>query len=44
MGAKLHVLLVSLSTKGNVKLTKQLNDGFKRSVYWNSIKLFLQKY
>ena len=22
--------------KGNVSLTKQLSDGFKRSVYWNS--------
>ena len=34
IGAKWHVLIVTLSTKDN--LTKQLNDGFKRSVYWNS--------
>ena len=35
---KLYVLIVTLSTKGNVNLTKQLNDGFKRSVYWNECK------
>ena len=34
--AKLHVPIVTLSTKDNVSLTKQLNDGFKRSVYWNN--------
>ena len=33
--AKLHVPVVTLSTKVNVNLTKQLNEGFKRSVYWN---------
>ena len=33
MDTKLHVLIVILSTKDNVNLTKQLNDGFKRSVY-----------
>ena len=32
---KLYVLVVTLSTKRNVKLAKQLNEGFKRSVYWN---------
>ena len=26
------------STKDNVNLTKQLNEGFKRSVYWNEYK------
>ena len=36
MDAKLHVPIVTLSTKGNVNLTKQLNDGFKRSVHWNN--------
>ena len=35
---KLYVPIVTLSTKGNVNLTKQLNDGFKRSVYWNEYK------
>ena len=34
--AKLHVPIVTLSTKDNVNLTKQLSDGFKRSVYWNN--------
>ena len=31
----LHVPIVTLSTKDNVNLTKQLNEGFKISVYWN---------
>ena len=35
---KLYVLIVTLSTKDNVNLTKQLNEGFKRSVYWNEYK------
>ena len=42
--AKLHVSLVTLSTKDkckswkskSVNLTKQLSEGFKRSIYWNS--------
>ena len=34
--AKLHVPIVTLSTKDSTNLTKQLNEGFKRSVYWNS--------
>ena len=34
MDAKLHVPIVTLSTTNNVNLTKQLSDGFKRSVYW----------
>ena len=32
---KLYVPIVTVSTKGNVNLTKQLNEGFKRPVYWN---------
>ena len=35
---KLYVPVVTLSTKDNVNLTKQLNKGFKRSVYWNECK------
>ena len=35
---KLYVPTVTLSTKDNVNLTKQLNEGFKRSVYWNECK------
>ena len=34
--AKLHVPIVTLSTKDSANLRKQLNKGFKRSVYWNS--------
>ena len=32
---KLYSPIVTLSTKDNVKLTKQSNEGFKRPVYWN---------
>ena len=35
---KLYVPIVTLSTKDNVNLTKQLNEGFKKSVYWNEYK------
>ena len=35
---KLYVPVVTLSTKDNVNLTKQLNEVFKRSVYWNECK------
>ena len=34
----MYVPIVTLSTKDNVNLTKQLNEGFKRSVYWNEYK------
>ena len=33
---KLHVPIVTLSTKDSENLAKQLNDRFERSVYWNS--------
>ena len=32
---KLYVPIVTLSTKDNTNLTKQLNEGFKRTLYWN---------
>ena len=35
---KFYVPVVTLSTKENVNLTKRLNEGFKRSVYWNKYK------
>ena len=35
---KLFVPITTLSTKDNVNLTKQLDEGFKRSVYWNEYK------
>ena len=34
----MHVPVVTLSTKDNVNHTKQLNERFKRSVYWNENK------
>ena len=39
---KLHVTNVTLSTKDNVNLTKQLNEGCKRSVYWNEYKSIVE--
>ena len=36
---KLYVPIVTLSTKDNTNLTKQLNDGFERTVYWNEYKI-----
>ena len=35
---KLYVPIVTLSTKDNSNLTKQLNEGFKRIVHWNECK------
>ena len=35
---KLYVPVVTLTTKENLKLTKLLSKGFKRSVYWNEYK------
>ena len=37
--AKLHVPVVTLSAKDSVNLTKQLSEGFKRSVYWNNYQI-----
>ena len=33
--AKLYVPIVTLSTEYSAKLSKLLNEGFERSVYWN---------
>ena len=41
--AKLYVPVVTLSAEDNVKLTKQLNEGFKRSLYWNEYKMIDNK-
>ena len=40
---KLYVRNVTLSTKDNVNLKKQLNEGFKRSVYWNEYKSKIER-
>ena len=36
MDAKLHAVIVTLSTKDNVNLTKKISDEFKRFVYLKS--------
>ena len=33
--AKLYVPIVTLSTEDNTKLTRLLNEEFKRPIYWN---------
>ena len=40
---KLYVPVVTLSIEDNAKLTKILNEGFKRSVYWNKCKVIPNK-
>ena len=42
ISTKLSVPVVTLPTKENVKLTKQLSKGFKRSVFWNDFKTKIQ--
>ena len=41
---KLYVPVVTLKTEDNAKLSKLLNGGFKRSVYWNKYKIILKDY
>ena len=41
--AKLYVPVVTLSIEDNAKLAKQLNEGFKRPVYWNKYKVIDNK-
>ena len=36
---KLYVPVVTSSAKGNQKLSKILNKGFERSVYWKKYKI-----
>ena len=37
--AKVYVPVDTLSTEDNVKLAKQLSEGFERPVYWNKYKV-----
>ena len=37
--AKLYVPIVTLSAQDNVKLSKLISEGFKRSIYWNKYKV-----
>ena len=41
---KLYVSVVTLKAEDNVKLSKLLNEGFKRLVYWNKYKTILKDY
>ena len=41
--AKLYVPIVTLSAEDNVKLSKLLGEGFKRSIYWNKYKVIDNK-
>ena len=42
--AKLYVPIVTLKTEDNTKLSKLLNKGFKRSMYWNKYKIIFRNY
>ena len=41
--AKLYISIVTLKTVDNTKLSKLLNEGLKRPIYWNEYK-FQKKY
>ena len=41
--AKLYVPIVTLSAEDNAKLSKQLSQGFQRSIYWNKYKVIDNK-
>ena len=41
--AKLYVPIVTLSSEDNVKLSKLLSEGFKRSIYWREYKVIPNK-
>ena len=41
--AKLYVPIATLSIEDNSKLTKLLNEGFKRPIYWNEYKVIPNK-
>ena len=40
---KLYVPIVTLSAKDNVKLSKLLDEGFKKPIYWNQYKVIPDK-
>ena len=41
---KLYVPIITLKTEDNTKLSKLLNGGFKRSIYWNKYKIIFKNY
>ena len=38
---KPYVPIVTVSAEDNVKLSKLLGEGFKRSIYWNKYKIMI---
>ena len=40
--AKLYVPIVTLRIEDNTKLSKLLNEGFKRSIHWNKYKVIFK--
>ena len=42
-GAERYIPIVTLSSEGNVKLSKLLSEGFKRPIYWNEYKVIPNK-
>ena len=42
--AKLYVPIITLKTEDNTKLSNVLNEGFKRSIYWNKYKIIFKNY
>ena len=38
-GAKLYIPVVTLSAEDNARLAKQLDEGFKRPIYWSKYKV-----
>ena len=41
---KPYVPIVTLKIEDNAKLSKLLNEGFKRSIYWNKYKIIFKNY
>ena len=41
--AKLYVPIATLSTEDNSKLSKIINEGYKRPIYWNEYKVTSNK-
>ena len=39
-----YVPLITLKIEDNTKLTKLLNEEFKRSIYWNKYKVIFKNY
>ena len=42
--AKLYTPIATLKTENNTKLSKLLNEGFKRPIYWNKYKVIFRNY